>query len=95
MNESAGYSRNEFSAKSPVFSHVNATLHGFSTIKASGPDVTKLLQTEFDQLQDVHTSAWCSMIMTPQAFGVYLDVIIGLFVGSLGLIFIWLGRGAC
>ncbi|XP_031835583.1 ATP-binding cassette sub-family C member 4-like isoform X1 [Nomia melanderi] len=80
--------------KSPVFAHINATLHGLSTIRATGPEVTKLLQTQFDQLQDVHTSAWCAMLMTPQAFGVYLDVVAALFVGCLGFIFISLDRSA-
>ncbi|XP_015437283.1 PREDICTED: probable multidrug resistance-associated protein lethal(2)03659 [Dufourea novaeangliae] len=80
-------------AKSPVFSHMTATLEGLSTIKTSGSDVSRLLQRQFDQLQDVHTGAWYMTLVAPSAFGLYLDIAVSFVIGAISFSFILLDRG--
>lgn len=43
-------------AKSPVFSHISATLSGLPTIRAFNAE--KLLQQEFDDHQDLNTGVY-------------------------------------
>ncbi|XP_057653036.1 ATP-binding cassette sub-family C member 4-like [Diorhabda carinulata] len=61
-------------AKSPVFSHINSTLNGIVTIRASNAE--NVLINEFDCHQDVHTSAWYYTIASMNAFGFWLDLIV-------------------
>ncbi|XP_003399081.1 ATP-binding cassette sub-family C member 4 isoform X1 [Bombus terrestris] len=75
-------------AKSPIFSHVNATLSGLTTIRSSGSNIVELLQKQFDDLQDVHTGAWCMTISIPETFGLYLDFVAIMFVACVCLSFI-------
>ncbi|XP_017890581.1 multidrug resistance-associated protein 4-like [Ceratina calcarata] len=75
-------------AKSPVFSHVNATLNGLVTIRSSGAETMTLLKDQFDDLQDVHTGAWYMTIVTPVVFGLYLDIAVVLFLLFLCFSFI-------
>ncbi|XP_015437285.1 PREDICTED: multidrug resistance-associated protein 4-like [Dufourea novaeangliae] len=79
--------------KSPVFSHVNATLEGLSTIKTSEPDVLKLLQKQFDQLQNIHSGAWYMSIVASEVFGFYTDVLIGFFYIFICFSFILTNKG--
>ncbi|GLV41553.1 uncharacterized protein CBL_06782 [Carabus blaptoides fortunei] len=64
--------------RSPVFSHVSASLDGLTTIRASGAQF--LLQKEFDTHQDLHTRSWFLIIGTQSAFGFCLDLISVLFL---------------
>ncbi|XP_043261450.1 uncharacterized protein LOC122402590 [Colletes gigas] len=80
-------------AKSPVFSHINATLSGLTTIRTSGPEIAKLLQKQFDVLQNVHTGAWYMTIVTHVTFGLYLDIIACFFVACICFSFILLDTG--
>lgn len=64
-------------AKSPVFSHINSTLNGLTTIRAARAE--KALIKEFDDHQNVHTSAWFFTIMCAVSFGLWLDIICVLF----------------
>ncbi|XP_050504204.1 ATP-binding cassette subfamily C member 4 [Diabrotica virgifera virgifera] len=59
-------------SRAPVFSHISASLYGITTIRASNAE--KMITTEFDILQDQHTSTWYLFIVSSTAFGFYLDV---------------------
>ena len=85
--------RLESVAKSPVFSHINATLKGLMTIRASGPNIRETLSKQFDHLQDVHTGAWHMAIVIPIAFGLLLDIIACLFIACICFSFILLDTG--
>ena len=58
--------------RSPVFTHLNATLNGLSTIRAYCAQ--DILRKEFDKLQDVHTSTVYMYIVASTSFGFSLDV---------------------
>lgn len=74
-------------AKSPMFSHMVATVNGLSTIRAfSAQD---MFIEEFDTIQDVHSSAWFLYIASSRCFGYWLDMICILFIGLA--VFILLG----
>ncbi|XP_060517421.1 probable multidrug resistance-associated protein lethal(2)03659 isoform X2 [Cylas formicarius] len=68
-------------AKSPVFSHVTSSLAGLTTIRASQLEST--LIKEFDEHQNVHTSAWFLTIMCTVSFGLWLDIICVIFVACV------------
>ncbi|XP_032511553.2 probable multidrug resistance-associated protein lethal(2)03659 [Danaus plexippus] len=64
--------------RSPVFSHVNATVQGIPTIRSFGAGA--LLAGEFDRHQDLHSAAWYLFITCSRAFGYWLDVVCLLFI---------------
>lgn len=64
-----------------MFSHINSTLNGLSTIRAAQAE--KSLIKEFDEHQNVHTSAWFLTIMCIVAFGLWLDIICVLFTAII------------
>ncbi|XP_008214580.1 probable multidrug resistance-associated protein lethal(2)03659 isoform X1 [Nasonia vitripennis] len=75
--------------RSPVFGHLSASLQGLATIRAFDADET--LINEFDQHQDLHSSAWFIFIATSRAFGFYLDVFCLLYIAVVTMSFFILG----
>ncbi|XP_034942803.1 multidrug resistance-associated protein 4-like isoform X2 [Chelonus insularis] len=67
-------------AKSPVFSHITATLNGLTTVRSSGHEVEVMLRKRFDQFQDAHSGAWYLLIATSTAFGFAVDIVSCIFV---------------
>lgn len=65
-------------AKSPVFTHLAATLSGLSTVRAYKAE--KILKNEFDGHQDTHSACWYMFIATSSAFGFSLDILCLIFV---------------
>ncbi|XP_011301174.1 probable multidrug resistance-associated protein lethal(2)03659 [Fopius arisanus] len=77
LKTSKNVKRLEGILRSPVFTHLNATLHGLSTIRAY--NAQEILKMEFDRFQDSHSSAWYMFIVTSTAFGFSLDVFCFIF----------------
>lgn len=72
LRTSKNIKRMEGMTRSPVFTHLNATLNGLSTIRAYCAQ--DILRKEFDKLQDVHTSTVYMYIVASTGFGFSLDV---------------------
>ncbi|XP_048004907.1 ATP-binding cassette sub-family C member 4-like [Leguminivora glycinivorella] len=72
--------------RSPVFSHLNASLQGITTIRAFGAQET--LIREFDNHQDLHSSAWYLFIATSRAFGFWLDLVCVIYIAIVTLSFL-------
>ncbi|XP_015609831.1 multidrug resistance-associated protein 4 [Cephus cinctus] len=77
--------------KSPVFSHVNSSMSGLATIRASR--VQEMVLKDFDGFQDVHTGATYLLIASSTAFGFWLDVVSNVFVAVVTYSFILLDTG--
>ncbi|KAJ8870936.1 hypothetical protein PR048_027238, partial [Dryococelus australis] len=77
--------------RSPVFSHLNASLQGLTTIRAFRAQ--KLLQEEFDSHQDLHTSAFYLFIASSRAFGLFLDVVCLVYIACVTFSFLIIGQG--
>lgn len=63
--------------RSPVFSHVNATLQGLSTIRAF--NASKILAAEFHEHQNYNTSCWYLSNAASRCFTLWLDTSAVLF----------------
>lgn len=65
-------------AKSPVFTHLAATMSGLPTIRAYNKEA--ILQHEFDSFQDIHSGCWFMSITTVSAFNLYVDTFSAIFM---------------
>ncbi|XP_039296024.1 probable multidrug resistance-associated protein lethal(2)03659 [Nilaparvata lugens] len=75
--------------RSPVFSHLTASLQGLSTIRAF--NAQDKLREEFDNHQDLHSSAWYMFVATSRAFGFCLDLFCVIYISLVTLSFLLLG----
>ena len=80
-----------FLARSPIFTHLNTTLQGLVTIRAFGTQ--EILKNEFDQHQNLHSSACWMFIASSSAFGFLLDVFCFFYTALVIYSFLWLGEG--
>ncbi|KAF2894913.1 hypothetical protein ILUMI_11262 [Ignelater luminosus] len=69
--------------RSPIYSHMTASVQGLSTIRASLAQNT--LAKEFDDHQDLHSSAWFLYIASNKAFAFYLEGLCAIIVLSVVL----------
>ncbi|CAH1104965.1 unnamed protein product [Psylliodes chrysocephalus] len=90
LKSSKNIKRLEGMMRSPVFTHLNATLQGLTTIRSFGAE--HILMREFDKHQDSHTSAWFMYISASSAFGFYLDIFCFIFVGVITFSFLTFGE---
>lgn len=63
----------EGSTRSPVFSHLAASLNGLTTIRAFR--VEPQFEVKFDEYQDIHTSAWFLFVCSSRWLGITMDCI--------------------
>ncbi|CAG2107276.1 unnamed protein product [Medioppia subpectinata] len=73
--------RLEASARSPLYSQLSNTMHGLATVRGFGTETT--CADTFDGLQDRHTGAWFMFLSAIRWFGIALDVLCWLYVGSV------------
>lgn len=67
-----------FTDRSPVYSHITATLQGMSVIRAF--KMEDMMTREFDQLQDKHTAAWFAFLSCYRWLGIRFDWITGAYL---------------
>ncbi|XP_064556495.1 probable multidrug resistance-associated protein lethal(2)03659 isoform X2 [Drosophila montana] len=78
LKTSRDVKRLEAVARSPIYSHLSASLNGLPTIRAM--EAQKALIAEFDNLQDLHSSGYYTFLSTNRAFGYYLDCFCTLYI---------------
>ncbi|KAL7730044.1 hypothetical protein ACLKA6_009331 [Drosophila palustris] len=77
LKTSRDVKRLEAVSRSPIYSHLSASLNGLATIRALGAQ--KTLIAEFDNLQDLHSSSFYTFLSTSRAFGYYVDFFCALY----------------
>ncbi|KAH8377694.1 hypothetical protein KR093_006671 [Drosophila rubida] len=83
LKTSRNVKRLEAITRSPIYSHMAASLTGLSTIRAFGAQ--RVLANEFDNHQDLHSSAFYMFISTSRAFGFWLDCFCIIYIGIITL----------
>ncbi|XP_025202264.1 probable multidrug resistance-associated protein lethal(2)03659 isoform X2 [Melanaphis sacchari] len=86
LSLSRSVKRLEGSTRSPVFTHFNATIQGLTTIRAF--EAENILSKEFDDHQDLHSSAWYLFITSSRAFAFWLDLICFIYTSIVTFSFI-------
>ncbi|KOB64158.1 ABC transporter family C protein ABCC2, partial [Operophtera brumata] len=71
---------------SPVFGMINSTISGLSTIRSSNSQGRLL--ANFDQAQNLHTSAFYTFLGGSTGFGLYLDGLCLVYLGVIMALFI-------
>ncbi|XP_017777157.1 PREDICTED: probable multidrug resistance-associated protein lethal(2)03659 [Nicrophorus vespilloides] len=88
LKTSRSLRRLDGTTRSPVIGYLNSTLEGLSTIRASGKQET--LKMQFDEHQDLNTSAAYMYIATSRAFGFWLDILCSIYIAIIVFSFILL-----
>lgn len=91
LKSSANIKRLEGITKSPVFTHIAASLGGLSTIRAFNAE--NILLNEFDKHQDLHTSCYFMYIVSNAAFGMALEIMVFLLISCVILVFVLFDTG--
>ncbi|XP_018326344.1 probable multidrug resistance-associated protein lethal(2)03659 isoform X3 [Agrilus planipennis] len=71
--------------RSPIFTHINATIQGLITVRSEGKE--SILLEEFDELQDIQSSAYFYFLSTSRAFGYWLDIICCCYITTVTLFY--------
>ncbi|XP_044316419.1 probable multidrug resistance-associated protein lethal(2)03659 [Drosophila rhopaloa] len=85
LKTSRDIKRIEATTRSPVYSHLTTSLSGLSTIRAFGAQ--RVLEMEFDNFQDMHSSAFYVFISTSRTFGYWVDFFSVIFIAIITLSF--------
>ncbi|KAF5277747.1 hypothetical protein FQR65_LT03727 [Abscondita terminalis] len=83
--------RLEGTTRSPVFAHLNASIQGLTTIRAFGAQ--SILEKEFDNHQDVHSSSYYTYISISTAFGYFLDLCCVMYIATVTTSFLFIDTG--
>lgn len=79
--------------RSPIFTHTNATVNGLSTIRAC--KAQHIVAKEFDELQDINTSAWYIFAASSRALALWLETVCVVYMGVVLSIFLLVDKGKC
>lgn len=82
--------RIEAVTRSPVFNHLSSSLQGLTTIRAFGAH--QILGKEFDNHQDLHSSAWYLFIVAGKTFAFYLDLVCVVYISTVTMSFLVIGN---
>ncbi|XP_022216187.2 probable multidrug resistance-associated protein lethal(2)03659 [Drosophila obscura] len=85
LNTSRDVKRLEAVTRSPIYSHLSASLNGLPTIRAFGAQ--KELIAEFDNYQDMHSSGYYMFLATSRAFGYWLDCVCVVYIAVITISF--------
>ncbi|ALC47338.1 CG4562 [Drosophila busckii] len=85
LTTSRDVKRLEAITRSPIYSHLSASLNGLPTIRAFGAQ--KELIAEFDNFQDLHSSGFYMFLVTSRAFGYWLDLVCVIYIAVVTLSF--------
>lgn len=72
LTSSRNIKRVEAVARSPIYTHLSASLQGLTTIRAFRAE--EILSKEFDNFQDAYTSAYYMFLTANRGFGFWLDM---------------------
>lgn len=89
LKTSTSVKRIEATTRSPIYSHLAASLQGLSTIRAFKAE--QILIQEFDSHQNRHTSAFYLFLSASRAFGFWLDSFCVLYIAIVTLSFFVMG----
>ena len=78
LKTSRSIKRLEGVTKSPIFNQLSSSLNGLSTIRAFKAE--EMMVEEFDYIQNIHSSAFFTVMSTTRWFGVYLDWIVVVYL---------------
>ncbi|CAG9783009.1 unnamed protein product [Diatraea saccharalis] len=84
--------RVEGTSRSPVFSHVSASISGLVSVRAFGAQ--EMLIKQFDDKQDVHTAAWYLTLISNTCFSIWLNLICASYVIVVSYTFLLMDDGS-
>ncbi|XP_033217281.1 probable multidrug resistance-associated protein lethal(2)03659 isoform X2 [Belonocnema kinseyi] len=74
--------------RSPVFNYVSSTAQGLTTIRAFNSE--HLVKKEFDDRQDVHSTAYFIFLSASRTFGAYIELIYTMYINIVIFLFLTL-----
>lgn len=78
-------------ARSPIYTHLSASLHGLTTIRAF--QAQKVLKNEFDNHQNSHSAAFFMFLAASRTFGFWLDLICVFYVALVVVFLLFINNG--
>ncbi|KAF4519663.1 hypothetical protein B566_EDAN005000 [Ephemera danica] len=90
LSTSRSVKRMEGVTKSPIYTHISASLQGLATIRAF--EAQPILETQFDNHVDFNSSAWYLFISISRSFGYWLDMICSGYIALVTLGFLGMGK---
>ncbi|XP_063908439.1 probable multidrug resistance-associated protein lethal(2)03659 isoform X2 [Zophobas morio] len=78
IETSRSVKRIEGITRSPIYSHMSASIYGLSTIRAFSAQ--RVLTKEFDDYQDKHSSAYYIFLASNRCFGFWIDATSAVFI---------------